>query len=329
MATKQPTQLCYQVNGGTCRNKVSASSYYICAAGHRATKNMSRNEIATQSSVKAIREIGWHAQCELAANPSIDREMAQALFDTGDKWVRRDLATNPSIDREMAQALFDTDGWGIRCNLATNPSIDHDMAQALFDAEDLYTRYNLAKNPSIDHDMAQALFDTRDKGIWSGLARNPSIDRDIQQALFNAGDGQTRRNLATNPSIDREMAQALFDTGDEWVKRDLATNPSIDREMAITLVKDGYAPIGYLENKSITELCERENISLLNEHPKEFGQTYLYHLLRLDKNLEEVKALLCYSYDCYRKADGYSSERYKGQILEKYPNDEEVKILLS
>ena len=276
MATKQPTQLCYQVNGGTCRNKVSASNYYVCAAGHGATKNMSRNEIATQLSVEAIRKMGRDAQRELAKNPSIDR----------------------------------------------------DMAQALFDAEDLYTRYNLATNPSIDRDIAQALFTTRDKDIWGGLATNPSIDREMMKALFDTGGDWTRYNLAVNPSIDRDMMQALFDTGGDGIRYNLATNPSIDREMAITLAKDGHAPTGYLENKSITELCEGENISLLNEHPKEFGQAYLDHLLKLDKNLEEMKALLCYSYDCYRKVS-YSSEGYKERILAKYPNDEELKILLS
>ena len=166
-----------------------------------------------------------------------------------------------------------------------------------------WIRENLATNPSIDRDIAQALFAIMDKGIWNGLARNPSIDRDIQQALSNTGDGRTKFNLASNPSIDREMA--------------------------IKLAKDGHAPIGYLKNKSITELCERENISLLNEYPEEFGQAYLDHLLKLDKNLEEMKALLCYSYDCYRKADSYNPEDYKKQILAKYPNDEEIKYLLS
>ena len=199
MATKQPTQLCYQVNGGTCRNKVSAKNYYVCAAGHRAVKGMSRDEIATQLPAEAIRKMG-----------------------------------------EVAQ-----------------------------------------------------------------------------------------RELARNPSIDRAMMQALFDTGDEWVKRDLATNPSIDREMAITLAKDGHAPIGYLENKSITELCNGENISLLNEYPQKFGQAYLNHLLGSDEDLDQMKALLCYSYDCYRKADGYNPEHYKGLILDKYPGDEEIKYLLS
>ena len=303
MATKQPTQLCYQINGGTCRNKVSAKNYYVCAAGHRAVKGMSRDEIATQLPAEAIRKMGWHVQCELATNPSIDRDIAQFLFDIGN--------------------------WDLRYNLAINPSIDHDMAQALFDTEDERIRCNLATNLSIDRDMMQALFDTEDKDMRRSLATNPSIDREIAQALCDTGDDWPRRNLARNPSIDREIAQALFDTGDHWIRRDLATNPSIDREMAITLAKDGHAPIGYLKNKSITELCERENISLINEHPEKFGQAYLNRSLRSDEDLDQMKALLCYSYDCYRKGVSYGYGYYRERILAKYPNDEEVKILLS
>ena len=329
MATKQSTQLCYQVNGGTCQNKVSAKNYYVCAAGHRAVKGMGRDEIATQLPAEAIRKMGEVAQRELARNPSIDRDIAQALFDTGDTWVKRHLATNPSIDRDIQQALFDTEGWGIRCSLATNPSIDRGMAQALFDTEDEDIKYNLARNPSIDRGMAQALFDIGNKWTRYNLATNPSIDRDIAQALFATRDKDIWSGLATNPSIDRAMMQALFDTEDERVRRNLATNPSIDREMAIKLAKDEHQPIGYLKNKSITELCERENISLLNEHPEEFGRAYMDYLLDLDENLEEAKILICHSYDSYTKAGGHIPEHYKELILAKYPNDEEVKILLS
>ena len=197
MATKQPTQLCYQVNGGTCRNKVSAKNSYICAAGHRAIKNMG-SKAATPSSVEAVAKMGKYAQ--------------------------RGLAMNPMIGADVAQALFDMEDWAIR--------------------------------------------------------------------------------------------------------RNLAKNPSIDREMAIELVKDKHAPVGYLKNKSTTELCSGENISLINEYPKEFGQAYLNHLLGSGEDLDQMKALLCYSYDCYRKVS-YSSEGYKERILAKYPNDEELKILLS
>ena len=327
MATKQTTRLCYQVNGGTCRNKVSAKNYYICAAGHRAIKNMG-SKAATPSSVEAVAKMGKYAQRGLAMNPMIGADVAQALFDIGDRDIKCNLAWNPSIDRDMIQALFDMESWAIRRNLARNPSIDRDIAQALFDIGDRDIKCSLARNPSIDHDMAQALLEIEDEDMRRNLATNPSIARDIVQTLFDTGEDRIRCNLAMNPSIDRDMMQALFNTGDGPTRYSLARNPSIDREMAITLAKDGHTPSGYLKNKSITELCEGENISLLNEHPKEFGQAYLDHLLKLDKNLEEMKALLCYSYDCYRKVS-YSSEGYKERILAKYPNDEELKILLS
>ena len=277
MATKQTTRLCYQVNGGTCRNKVSAKNYYICAAGHKTIENTGTDGAAIQLPAEAVAKMDKYAQRRLAMNPMIGADVAQALFDTEDERIRHNLATNPSIDREMMQALFAS----------------------------------------------------RSKNIWSGLAENPSIDRDMTQALFDTGNEWIRCNLATNPSIDRAMMQALFDAGDREIKLNLATNPSIDREMAITLAKDGHAPIGYLENKSITELCNGENISLLNEYPQKFGQAYLNHLLGSDEDLDQMKALLCYSYDCYRKADGYNPEHYKGLILDKYPGDEEIKILLS
>ena len=99
--------------------------------------------------------------------------------------------------------------------------------------------------------------------------------------------------------------------------------------MAIALAKNGYAPSGYLENKSISELYKGENISLINKYPKEFGRAYMDYLLDLDENLEEAKILICHSYDSYTKAGGYIPEYYKEQILAKYPNDEEIKYLLS
>ena len=253
MATKQTTQLCYQVNGGTCRNKVSAKNYYVCAAGHRAVKGMSRDEIATQLPAEAIRKMGEVAQRELARNPSIDRDIAQALFDTGDHWIRRDLATNPSIDRDIAQFLFDIGNWDLR--------------------------YNLAKNPSIDHDMAQA----------------------------------------------------LFSMGDEYALRELAMNPSIDRDMAVALAKEGVPPTGYVRYKSVPGLLALESLSLISHYPKFFGEAYLDRLLNhphSDDNEDNTKTLLLYAYDAYAKTEKNKSY-YKSRILDKYPDDEELKILLS
>ena len=118
MATKQPTQLCYQINGGTCRNKVSAKNSYICAAGHRAIKNMGTDGAAIQLPVEAVAKMEKYAQRRLAMNPMIGADVAQALFDTEDERIRHNLARNPSIDREMMKVFFDTGDLEVMCNLA-------------------------------------------------------------------------------------------------------------------------------------------------------------------------------------------------------------------
>ena len=118
MATKQPTQLCYQVNGGTCRNKVSAKNSYICAAGHRAIENTGTDGAAIQLPVEAVAKMEKYAQRRLAMNPMIGADVAQALFDTEDERIRHNLARNPSIDREMMKVFFDTGDLEVMCNLA-------------------------------------------------------------------------------------------------------------------------------------------------------------------------------------------------------------------
>ena len=163
------------------------------------------------------------------------------------------------------------------------------------------------------------------------LARNPSIDRDMAQALFDTGDEWIRRNLATNPSIDHDMAQALFSMGDKYALRELAMNPSIDRDMAVALAKEGVPPTGYVRYKSVPGLLALESLSLISHYPRFFGEAYLDRLLNhphSDDNEDNTKTLLLYAYDAYAKTEKNKSY-YKSRILDKYPDDEELKILLS
>ena len=170
MATKQTTQLCYQVNGGTCRNKVSAKNYYVCAAGHGISLEASFSQITSNSTSK----LAASTRLNLASARSITHGIAQTLFRDGDDYVKRELAKNPSIDRDIAQALFETEDLYTRCNLASNPSIDRDIQQALFETENWAIRENLAMNPSIDRDIAIEL--TKEGHSPSGYLKNKSIN---------------------------------------------------------------------------------------------------------------------------------------------------------
>ena len=295
MTTKQTTQLCYQVNGGTCRNKVSAKNGYICAAKHSARK---------------LSPVG--------------------MADEADKKPQYDLAKNPSIDVATQQTLFDAGIWGIRRELAANPSLDHDIAQALFDMADERIRRELAANPSVTSDIQQALFETKNKPIWGELSRNPSLDHAVARSLYD-NERDLCLYLAMNPSIGQDTIQALFDDGGWETHRQLSRNPSIDREMAIRLASYGHLPTGYLKNKTLTQLCQPENLSLVDKYPKEFGQAYLDHLIGLDdaEITIEQQSLLVYSFCAYKETYRNDIETYKSRILNKYPNDEELKILLS
>ena len=196
MATKQTTQLCYQVNGGTCRNKVSAKNYYVCAAGHGISLEASFSQITSNSTSK----LAASTRLNLASARSITHGIAQTLFRDGDDYVKRELAKNPSIDRDIAQALFETEDLYTRCNLASNPSIDRDIQQALFETENWTIRENLTTNPSIDRDIAQALFETENWTIRENLAMNPSIDRDI--AIELTKEGHSPSGYLKNKSIN-------------------------------------------------------------------------------------------------------------------------------
>ena len=311
MATKQSTQLCYQVNGGTCQNKVSASNYYVCAAGH--SKKKKSPSLKATLDPNSIASMSKNAKLQIARDPISDPSISQALLDSGDVGIQRDLAWNPSIDVDTQEALFRIG--------------DSSIAN------------NLARNPSIDHGIAYKLLEMREGNVRATLALNPALKIDMLRSLYNLGELAILRNLATNPSIDRDMAMSLFDIGDQVssLKYNLSLNPSIDRDIAIKLAQEEHAPVGYFRNKPIEELLKAENLSLINQFPNIFSKMYLDRILEIVKTdgaggdpLDVLKATLLHSYFVFTEAGAtnYQINLYKEKILNCYENDEEVKYLL-
>ena len=109
MATKQPTQLCYQVNGGTCRNKVSKEKGYVCSAGHRPGANqVAPIAIASIQQVPPkvdLSKMKVAEKLELAKNESLNEDIQRILAEDKDKDVRRALAENPSLTLPVSIAL--------------------------------------------------------------------------------------------------------------------------------------------------------------------------------------------------------------------------------
>ena len=334
MAAKQTTQLCYQVNGGTCKNKVSAANFYVCAAGHRVVKDMGRVGASAQLPIEAIHYMDKESRCNLARNPSITHDMAQALFETEDERTRWELAENPSIDRDIQQALFNTKDAKTRYCLAKNPSIDRDIQQALFNTKNKDVWGSLAYNPSIDAGIAELLFMTKNRDVRELLAINRSIGETVIQALFDTGDWRIKTSLARNPRTSERILRALFDQGHHEMKGYVSVNLSISREIAISAALEGYGegPKSYARSKSIEELAKAENVVLIDEYPETFAVAYIERLLSYPQatdNEMATKALLMYSFTAYKKSEKPRLVAfYRSKILEKYPGDEEIKYLL-
>ena len=281
MATKQTTQLCYQVNGGTCRNKVSAKNSYICAAGHP----------------------------HLDANKGA-QNFTPPLADWNSVPKRHQIAMS-ATDRNVQLDIVKSNVRGVISSMALNRALDQEVIELL-----LETKY-------ID--------------VYRNLATNPSIDRETQQTLCASDDLEVKSNLASNKATDPLLLLRLAKENEFQISYLLATNPSINRETAVELAKQDFylCPTGYLANKSITELCMAENISLIDKYPEAFGGAYLDVLLKRaqqKEEVEEIMPLLLHSYYLYAKGDKHlvpgGSIRYKEAILSLAMGNEEIKYLL-
>ena len=259
MTTKQTTQLCYQVNGGTCRNKVSAKNYYICAAGHRSSKDAHSDDSRRQllknakSFLEAYDSKEYRACCQILINEELPL----------------DIQTNICKDDELIMKRF----------LASNAFLDISIQRHLAQDADLYVKCNLASNPTLD----------------------PSVQLEI-----------------LNTQADERAV--LFALGN---------NKSIGKELAIELASEFVPPYGYVKSKQVLSLLDAEHLSLINKYPETFGTACLERALESQKNSSNVKLLALYCYSTYKAASVYGIETYKNRILSKYPDDEELKILLS
>ncbi len=90
------SQLCSEINGRSCKNKVSARNGYICAAGHG-------RDSAARPTIP-ISNMGQGDRRNLARNTE-DEAIQMQLFRTKNIDVQSWLALNPSIGRDVAIEL--------------------------------------------------------------------------------------------------------------------------------------------------------------------------------------------------------------------------------
>ncbi len=171
------SQLCSEINGGSCKNKVSARNGYVCAAGHSdgSTANIARPTIP-------ISNMGQQDKEDLVTSTE-DKSLQLELFRTKERYVQE---------------------W-----LAENPSIDDDLQWKLFRSKELRVLISLAMNPSVVPDLQWELFNTGDETVMLVLARWKSTIEEIQLALLRNEVEKVTGYLAENCFLAREAAAEL------------------------------------------------------------------------------------------------------------------------
>ena len=293
MATKQPTQLCYQVNGGTCRNKVSKEKGYVCSAGHRPGANqVAPITIASIQQVPPkvdLSKMKVAEKLELAKNESLNEDMQRILAEDKDKDVRRALAWNPSLIEDLQKRLAKDKDSYVREALAWNPSLIEDLQKRLAEDKDVYVRRALAWNPSLVEELQKRLAEDKDKDVRRALAENPSLTLPVSIAL--AEQGYAPYGFARSKS-----------TEELWAHKNLIMTGDYQSQF-------GEAFLNRLVNLNYTK-------------PED----------KIGQLAEQRKLLILLAFYKYAGAEGEGKNEisgYRDKILNIFPDDQEIAYLIS
>ena len=293
MATKQPTQLCYQVNGGTCRNKVSKEKGYVCSAGHRPGANqVAPIAIASIQQVPPkvdLSKMKVAEKLELAKNESLNEDIQRILAEDKDKDVRRALAENPSLIEDLQLRLAKDKYSYVREALAWNPSLIEYLQKRLAKDKDVYVRQALAWNPSLVEELQKRLAEDKDKDVRRALAENPSLTLPVSIAL--AEQGYAPYGFARSKS-----------TEELWAHKNLIMTGDYQSQF-------GEAFLNRLVNLNYTK-------------PED----------KIGQLAEQRKLLILLAFYKYAGAEGEGKNEisgYRDKILNIFPDDQEIAYLIS
>lgn len=134
---------------------------------------IARNAVLSGELFERLRE-GFAAA--LAANPSLDDAMQDALAAEGENAVLQSLAANPSLAPRHASALMEAGTYGEY--LAANPSLPEGLLEKLYSSEDPKVHARLAANPATPIELLYQL--SLDRRFERAVKTNPAFGRHIQ-----------------------------------------------------------------------------------------------------------------------------------------------------
>ncbi len=236
------SKLCFEVNGGSCKHKVSARNGFVCAAGHGKGNDAARPTIS-------ISKMSQDERLELAR--VVKGEAIQwEMFHTRNSLVRQRLAGNPSIGEAIQWEMFRAGDESVQFELIQNPSIGEDLQWEIFHTTSGSSRFWLAHNPSVSRELAIELAKVGQAPF--GYLKNKPIAELMQP-----------ENLALLNQYPKAFSHAYL--------RQLLSPPQEDREESKTLIlhsylvyeKSGGGSQGYYKDKILERYAGDQEVALI------------------------------------------------------------------
>lgn len=205
------------------------------------------------------------------------------------------LASNPSLTKDLQQALAASDECRVLASLAKNYSISESLMTQLAECGEVEVLAGMASNTNLPEPMQAQLIASCHAEVLKSIASNPSLKIAQQALLAHEGNVDVRLALLENTGLDAQIKARVgssFTVNElNWAERQLdsaeSTSASLMNEHTDALTKCINAHGGFF--KSSDEKIERLNKAA--EHIQErISETdgEIYKLTRKIRKLQKL-----------------------------------------
>ena len=290
------TTFCYSIRGGTCKNLVSASNNYICAAGHGV---VAETRAIDSNMLKQAKSPILQERIELASSSYAPAEVIGSMVKDLSNKVRAAALQNPNCPKEAVFSCRNDQEESIRRAVAKSMHCDEALCEQYLKDEDPLVRLNAISNPNVGLAHLQRYASSGSEAEKSAVASNPNCPPDLQMALSSNPSLAIRQALVDNPSACPEALFAIMNSGD---KRLIAQIPN-DKPIA-TLARIFPMLPEEAHEPTLERLIEIKNNTLLRG-----GEVDLHRALTVA---------------CYEKMDQKTKSAMLEKVMTMYQNDQDV-----
>lgn len=245
--TTSYTKMCYEVHGGTCKNKVSEANGFICSANHH------------QNSTKLL-----HQDVLLASSPSSSPRLLDALVKTPNQHqtIKIKVIENPNaMIGTIGHLLCDNDAY-VRAYVAHSPRLPYKLQEsAMFDPSPV-VRGALASNVNLDMRCLLVLANDEEACVRAKLAANRKLPTATGRELARDSEAEVRLALSASSFSDLQTVIKLARDEVSYVRGAIGGNKSLDliEELLSHNVFLDYEPYNSLTYR-LAEIVDNHEVS--------------------------------------------------------------------